>query len=501
MEVHKDSIASVVIFFLLFSLGAKSASAQQLNPSFANYMLEDRISDIIVVNYKLNLIRSEYDIDSVNRSQLHNCKHYTTMYATNTANYSSSFLPIDSSNYMQWQVPTLQRIGASFYGVLLSDADQKYGVIDGTNMRVSLVVYDSLLQLLSVNLVAGLESTSISALVTYEISDSTMALCIDHGGGLTKTVIYEVNSSATVVGTDTITGVLLPRQHFRIGPNYDIVVGNTGACVVLDSARSVVRVQALDPLPGNWVRGISYGRATLAGMPVFVGLSDSAAQQFNRIFVFAYDSSSTNGARLLYKEELQKYSPVNSFYKEIVNFTPTTIAFGDCLEPCAMNTPNIFCASLIRVHLIDTFGNLRWTRTLGGDAAYQGNQLVAVDGKLFVFAYRYAQVSDEYRRDVYYTVFDSLGNDVTAAYPLALNGIKHLKPAPLVVYPNPSVSTLYLELTTLEQVPYTVHDMQGRLLQQGNTSGAIRTELLGTGDYILRITENSETRMAKFSVQ
>jgi hypothetical protein len=490
------TIAVVVVFAT-----TKSCESQTLSGAFATEFVSDDVSYMLRFGNKLRFIKGEYDVDTNYYYNLQSSRLYSCAYDMQDGSFDAQYLAMDTSQHVYFPLSQIEKVGNSFCTVFLSPAFSKSGQIVNAAVDVSLAIFDSNLQLQNLAPIPTLQDVQANSWLIWSASDSTMLISYSIPGGPSTVALQVVDLAGNLINFDTLQGFFLPKATHLYADRTRLILDAAGGATLLDSANNLIGTQQISPIGNNTIFGINTLKGLHNDKLVIQGLVDSA-NQINRLCIFTYDRYKALPVKLLLTESYTVAdAPINSFLQDVAVDSQDNVYVGDCLIPCGVTTPNSLCKNSIRLRKIDTTGNVLWTRSFGGDASYVGQQIVVVDNKILLFAYRNSGLEKSKRIDVYYTVMDTLGNDITSTIPLGLPKMPmQIKSNKLLVTPNPCKGLL--NVSNLDNVPfsYNIYDGSGRILHQGTSTGAIDVSSLKHGTYFLVVRVGMNKLSTKFDV-
>jgi hypothetical protein len=483
---------------VLSSLCCVKTNAQNFIPLHYHLVVNDDMTEVVIQNNKLQYIRSEIECDSLTRTYIKGTRHYAVQMDPTTGAYTETYLNFDTVQYAYFIDNYLHKIGSYYWSKLYNPAYNKAG--DLSHIDISFAIYDSNLNLIKVNRLSKFQDRVFVSTVCWPHTDTSIVFLTERRHSNNMCDLYVIDHNGKINYVDSCSGIFSPLACQKLDSKSSLLMGTSTDALSFDSTYHIQQIKSITPHPGTYLIGAMPTGLSLNKMPLILSMSNFGS--FTGVGIYAYDPTRTSNCKVIYEERFNVWHTGTFFHKGVTSFGTDKLAFADILLPCNLYRKGSNCRNTARVTLIDTAGNLKWTRSLGNNAAYQGQQLIAWQDKLFLFVKKYAPIHDDQYIDMFYIVFDSLGNDITMNYLLNTNKIQPLTATNYIkTWPSPCNNILNVDNPSAEEFTYSITDISGGLQAKGQCSGKIQTEQLPNGIYVLSIIQNNRHKVHKFMVE
>jgi hypothetical protein len=289
-------------------------------------------------------------------------------------------------------------------------------------------------------------------------------------------------STLNLISTKSISTYFPVGSWNIVAPNKYICFNHLGLSFTCDSNLNFSPVVDTKVLPGYLTLRHMAAFAKYANMPIYNVVLDSAntAKQF--ISIFAYDTTRADNTRLLYKEESQTQLFINRVVYN-VSVLDSAIYFGSNFTTCPITSFSNPCTNEQVIRKVRN-GNLIWMKTLGGEAGYLLDQVIATKHGIWVICRRnkFGENIDQF--DTYYALLDTNGNDIGPVIPFTTKINEQSKKESISLSPNPATSVVNITTTFTSNYHLTITNQLGQIMHEAkNASNKIDVSKYAPGLY------------------
>jgi hypothetical protein len=343
--------------------------------------------------------------------------------------------------------------------------------------------FDANLQLISAEHISDIGSMYINVAALGKLSDDKIVISISSSVDFSTTKHHLVElSSLNLLDTSITQYYIYPNQWSEIRPNKYLCSNEIGQLLITDSFLNLSNIFLAQVLAGHTTKHNGNAEAKYFGAPIYQATLDSGNSVEQKIAVYCFDTTKADSTSLLYVEPslMPIYANQARLNLSVIDFN---IYFGTNYNPCSMWNHPSTCTNEQVIRKVRN-GKLIWMKTLGGDAGYYLNQVLATNTGIWIISLRNKAGENTNQYDVYYALLDTNGNDIGPVIPFTTKINEQSKKESISLSPNPATSVVNITTTFTGNYNLTITNQLGQIMHEAkNASNKIDVSKYAPGLY------------------
>jgi Secretion system C-terminal sorting domain len=347
-----------------------------------------------------------------------------------------------------------------------------------------LLHFDSSLHLINAKQLIELGNIFFDYVCFGSLSKNKLLMSVTAKNAITKTNHYllDVPSFSVIDSLYLNINYMLPEQWVQLDQNKFVTSNNAAQHFIMDSMLNHTMPFFAQVLNGYNTLHNTIGAAKFENKPIYNADLDSANKTKQYICLYSFDTNKASKTSIIYLEQ-----SLTAIYTNQTRFNVSVhdsdIYFGTNFYPCSIWSYGSNCTNEQVIRKVRN-GSLVWMKTLGGDAGYFLNQVIATKTGIWVISLRNKTGENIDQFDTYYALLDSNGNDIGPVIPFLTNTTKQATKEEIILTPNPATTSVTISTTFSGNYKLTITNQLGQMMYESkNASNKIDISKYAPGLY------------------